>query len=419
MKFLMNLAGRNLFRNKTRTIVSITAISIAVMVVVFARGLVIGVLDSSFSLYVQYDSGHIKIIDEGYENKTELLSLKHYVDGFEGNGVLKMVDRLEEEEQVQFAIPRLKFGAMASPGEEIIRMMGWGVIPEGEFQFTKIESAFEQGRMVKMGKREIVLGSGLISSLNKKLGDNITILYKNSFDAFKGSTFKIVGVVDHYLPLINNRLFYIPLDQAQRILIMEDGATEVLIKTKSMGKAEQVKPIIQQVLTDNESRDKYLVQTWSEANPTLKLFNVAKYIYNIIYILLILLAGVVVINTMIMIVKERTQEIGMMSALGLKSREILIIFIIEGTFMGVVGSFLGAVIGSIFTKYLSIHGIDYTEAIEVVSGEFLMNPTIYPVFNFENMIFSFILGSVITALTCIIPARRAAKLEPAEALRDI
>ncbi len=415
----MTLAGRNLFRNKMRTIVSITAIAIAVMVVVFARGLVIGVLDSSFSLYVQYDSGHIKIIDEDYENKTELLSLKHYVDGFEGNGVLKMADRLEEEEGVQLAIPRLKFGAMASPGEEIIRMMGWGVIPESEFQFTKIETAFEQGRMVKMGKREIVLGSGLISSLNKKLGDNITILYKNSFDAFKGSTFKIVGVVDHYLPLINNRLFYIPLDQAQRILIMEDGATEVLIKTKSMGEAEQVKPIIQQVLGDNESRDKYLVQTWSEANPTLKLFNIAKYIYNIIYILLILLAGVVVINTMIMIVKERTQEIGMMSALGLKSREILIIFIIEGTFMGIVGSFLGAVSGSIFTKYLSIHGIDYTEAVGVVSGEFLMNPTIYPVFNVENMIFSFILGSVITTLTCIIPARRAAKLEPSEALRDI
>src|SRR6056297_1778031 len=136
----MNLAGRNLFRNKTRTIVSITAISIAVMVVVFARGLVIGVLNSSYSLYVQYDSGHIKIIDEQYDKKEKLLSLLHPVDGFEGNGVIPMVNRLEQEEEVESIVPRLKFGAMASPNDEIIRMLGWGVIPEKEIKFTEVEN---------------------------------------------------------------------------------------------------------------------------------------------------------------------------------------------------------------------------------------------------------------------------------------
>src|SRR6056297_955145 len=239
MKFLITLAGRNLFRNKMRTLVSIVAIAIAVMVVIFARGLVIGVLNSSYTLYVQYDSGHIRIIDEEYDKKEKLLSLIHPVDGFNGKGAVPMAETLEKEEGVELAIPRLRFGAMASPDDEIVRMMGWGVIPEKERRFTEIESKLVEGRMVEMGQREVVMGKGLMDSLDRVVGDKITILYKNSFDAFKGSTFKIVGKVDHYLPLINNRLFYIPLDQAQRILIMEDGATEVLIKTKSMGKAEQ------------------------------------------------------------------------------------------------------------------------------------------------------------------------------------
>lgn len=419
MKFLFTLAGRNLFRNKMRTFVSIIAIAIAVMVVIFARGLVLGVLNSSFSLYVQYDSGHIRVVDETYDQKEQLLSLIHPVDGFDGNGVIPMVNEFEKIEGIELAVPRLKFGAMASPDDEIVRMMGWGVLPEKEKAFTEIEAKIVKGRMVKEGKREVTLGSGLLASLNKEVGDNITILYKNSFDAFKGSTFNIVGEVDHYLPLINDRLFYIPLSQAQRILIMDNSATEILLKTQSMGAADNIKPKVQQIINANDTRNKYLVQTWKEANPTLQLFDVAQYIYNVIYILLIVLAAIVVINTMVMIVKERTQEIGMMSALGLKSKEILKLFIMEGAFMGIVGSFLGAAAGGALTKYLAVIGIDYTEAVQGMTEEFFMNPVIYPVYNFENMVFGFVLGAIITTLTCIIPARRAARLEPNDALRDI
>ncbi len=402
-----------------RTLVSIVAIAIAVMVVIFARGLVIGVLNSSYTLYVQYDSGHIRIIDEEYDKKEKLLSLIHPVDGFNGKGAVPMAETLEKEEGVELAIPRLRFGAMASPDDEIVRMMGWGVIPEKERQFTEIESKLVEGRMVEMGQREVVMGKGLMNSLNKKVGDKVTILYKNSFDAFKGSTFQIVGQVDHYLPLINNRLFYLPLDQAQRILIMQDSATEILLKTKSMGAAEEIEPRIESLINSTDNRNKYLVQTWGEANPLLKLFNVAEYIYNVIYILLLLLAAIVVINTMVMIVKERTQEIGMMEALGLKSREILTMFIIEGTFLGLVGSFIGAVAGGALTKYLSVVGIDYTQVMQSTIEEVFMNPVIYPVYNIENVIFGFILGTIVTALTCIIPARRAAKMEPHDALRNI
>ncbi len=418
MKFLLTLAGRNLFRNKMRTFVSIIAIAIAVMAVIFARGLILGFLNSSFSLYIQYESGHIRVVDETYDQKEQLLSLIHPVDGFEGNGVIPMVNRLEKEEGIELAVPRLKFGAMASPDDEIVRMMGWGVQPEKEKEFTEIDSKIVKGRMVEEGKSEVTLGSGLLASLNKEVGDTITILYKNSFDAFKGTTFNIVGEVDHYLPLINDRLFYIPLEQAQRILIMDNSATDILLRTKSMSAAKDIKPKVQQIINSNDGRNKYLVQTWKEANPTLQLFDVSKYIYNVIYILLIVLAGIVVINTLVMIVKERTQEIGMMSALGLKSKEILKLFIVEGAFMGIVGSFLGAAAGGVLTKYLSVVGIDYTEAVQGMTEEFLMNPIIYPVYNFENVVFGFVLGAIITTLTSIIPARRAARLEPNDALRD-
>jgi putative ABC transport system permease protein len=140
-------------------------------------------------------------------------------------------------------------------------------------------------------------------------------------------------------------------------------------------------------------------------------------IYNFVYIFLVLLASIVVINTMVMIVKERTQEIGMMSALGLKGSEILKLFMLEGSAIAVIGSFIGAISGGILTYYLSGVGFDYSAAFEDI--DVLMNPIIYPTFKFEHMIMAFLLGVFVTALTSIIPARRAAKLNPTEALREI
>ncbi|MCF8008413.1 MAG: FtsX-like permease family protein [Halanaerobiales bacterium] len=419
MKFLITLAARNLLRNKIRTTVSIIAILIAVMAVIFTRGLMMGILENTVSLYIQYDSGHLRIIDQNYDKKEKLLSLLHPVDGLEGDGVLNMIEKLEENDEIELAVPRIKFGSLASVDEELVRMLGWGVIPDKEIEFTDISNNFVNGRMVKRGSKEIVIGSGLSDKLGKDVGDKVTILYQNSFDAFKGSTFEIVGKIDHYLPLINERLFYIPLDQAQRILIMDGQATEVLIKAESMNSAFELKSTVQKLINSNDGRQKYQVQTWEEANAMLSYFKVAQYIYNVIYILLILLAAIVVINTMIMIVKERTREIGMMAALGLKKKEILTMFIIEGTTMGIIGSFLGSIAGGALTRYLSIYGIDYTRALQGIEGELLVNPILYPVYNINNIVFGFILGVIITTITCIIPARRAAKLEPNDALRNI
>ncbi|MCK4258449.1 MAG: ABC transporter permease [Halanaerobiales bacterium] len=420
MKFLWNIASKNLFRNKLRSSVSIAAIALSVCLVVIVRGFILGMLDSMVALHIQYNSGHIKIVDKEYRQKERLLSLNYPVDGFEGEGAEEMTSELEKIAGINRVVERLKFGAAASKDDKLIGMLGWGVNPEDELAFTNIEREIVEGRMVQKGNREIVLGTGILDKMDLNVGEKITIFYTTSFGSFKGSTFKIVGRVKSDLKLLDDHVIYLPLDQAQRILDMPNQVTEMLLLTPDYNKIKPMLSDVRSFFAENDPEGRYEVLGWEETNSLIGMFRIAEHIYNLIYIMLVLLASFVVINTMLMIVKERTKEIGMMCALGLKSRDVLNMFLMEGFSMGIVGSFIGVILGGIGTKILSIVGIDYyTDALNGVSAEIMMKNVFYPVFTFENLIFSFILGVVVTTIACIIPARRAARLEPTEALRSM
>ncbi|MBM7555933.1 ABC transporter permease [Halanaerobacter jeridensis] len=418
MKFLSKLAAKNLFRNKLRTLISIVVIAFAVMMVVVLRGFVLGMIDSMFELHIQYNSGHVKVIREKYEQKQRLLSLNYPVKGFENEGIEKMQQQIKELSEIKETIPRIKFGAAVSTKNKLITMMGWGVNPTKEVNFTDIEDYLVAGRMIKEGNKEIAVGTDLLTKLDAQVGDKLTIVYTTSWGSFKGSTVKIVGELDSGFKLLDEKSFYLPLSQAQKMLVLPDQATELLVETNNYRKVAKVMPDLKRLFQSQGVADDYLLKRWDQGNSIIQYLQIGRKIYNLIYIFVILLACLVVINTLLMIVKERRSEIGMLSALGLKSREILILFILEGLVLGVVGSFLGVIGGGIATKILSIVGIDYSAALADMEAELLMRPIFYPQFKMSNLIFSFILGVIVTTITAVIPAKKAADLNPTEALRN-
>jgi len=263
------------------------------------------------------------------------------------------------------------------------------------------------------------MGAGLLEKINREVGDKVTMLYTTPFGSFKGSTFQIVGKLQSTIQMLNDTVFYLPLDQAQRILEMPGEVTELLLITSDYHKASSLLPGLNELFSQEDKAGKYILQVWNKDYELIGLFDIATKIYNFIYIFIIILACFVLVNTLVMIVNERTREIGMMSALGLKSREILYLFTMEGAIIGVIGSAIGTVLGGILTKVFSVVGIDYTEAMEGMTGDLLMESIFYTVFSLENLIFCFILGVIVVTIACIIPARMAARLEPTEALRQI
>lgn len=417
MTYLMKIAFKNLFRSKLRTAVSIIAIAFGVMIVVFARGIVVGMIDSVFADHIQYNSGHIKIIDQDYLKKERLLSLQYPVEGFRGQDLDKMIEMLGSLDKVEAVIPRLKFAAMASTEEDLVTMSGWGVSPDKELLYTSIGEYLEEGRMVRPGRQEVVMGTALLDKLDARVGDRITLLFNTAFGSLKGVTFEIVGRLETGLKLLNEAVFYLPLDQAQRFLEMDGQVTELLLFLSGREAVPQVLPGVEELLSW-EGGENYLALSYRETSDLIPLMDLSEMIFNFIYIFLVLLSCIVVINTMIMIIRERTREIGMMVALGLEKREILSLFLIEGGFMGLIGSLAGALAGYFLNSYLGKVGFDYGQALAGMDADILLNTMIYPAASLENTIFAFILGTVIVVLACLFPARRAVKLEPTEAMRE-
>jgi len=359
VNFITKIAFKNLFRSKMRTLVSIAAIAFGVMIVVFTRGIVLGMIETIYDDHIQYNSGHIKIIDREYQRRERLLTLNYPVDGFAGEGVAEMITVLDQIEQVEMVIPRLKFGAMVSTDDELVALCGWGVNPEQELAFTDLENDLVEGRMVRPGRREVVMGTALLEKINHQVGDKVTIVYNTAFGSIKGGTFTIVGRVQSTLKLLDEMVFYVPLEQAQTLLEMEDQATELLLVTTDLKKVPRVLPMVQRLLTETGADDRYSALSYRETSDLIPLMDLSQIIFNYIYLLIVLLSCIVVLNTMIMIIRERTKEIGMMTALGLEGKNILQLFTIEGAFMGVAGSMVGAVLGYFVTAYLGKVGFDY------------------------------------------------------------
>lgn len=419
MGYLIRIAFKNLFRSKSRTLVSIAAIAFGVMIVVFARGLIVGLIDSLSADHIQYNSGHIKIVDRDYYKRERLLTLDYPVDGFRNQSLHEMITALKAVDHVERVIPRLKFGAMVGTEDELVTMSGWGVEPEQELAFTNLEDFLVEGRMVRPGALEVVMGTALLTKIGRRVGDQVTIVYNTAFHSLKGTTFKIVGRLESGLKLLNEVVFYLPLDQAQRLLDMDQQVTELLLELSDPKLVPQAQPKAQALLTQNGANDeRYLALGYRETSDLIAFMDVAEVMYNCIYIFLILLSCIVVINTMIMIIKERTKEIGMMSALGLQSKDILHLFVIEGAFMGLIGSLIGAVLGNLINSYLAEVGFDYGAALSGMDSEILFNTMFYPVASLSNTIFAFALGIVVVTIACLVPARRAARLEPTVAMRE-
>ena len=209
----------------------------------------------------------------------------------------------------------------------------------------------------------------------------------------------------------DRKFFFLSLDDARRLLKLEDAITEILIFADERDDT----PVVEKRVADLVGKDLAVQDYKIQLGDFYVMLETAKVVYLIIEGLILFLGSFVIINTMMMNIFERIREIGTLKALGMSDRQVFWNYTAEGAVMGAMGGVVGALVGFILILFLSIHGVNLESFMQGI--DMPMDYVIKPRVNVWQLVVAVLLSVVIPALSAMIPARYVNRLMPAEALR--
>jgi ABC-type lipoprotein release transport system permease subunit len=248
------------------------------------------------------------------------------------------------------------------------------------------------------------------------IGDRVTLVGRATHQQMRRRTMTIVGIYDLGIPDVEKSLVYVSLLEAQTLFDLRDQATEVAIYLERVGQEPPVVETLQAALPG------YEVDAWDTLDPSAKqMMELEAQIMDMFGLVILLIAGVGILNLMLMVVFERTREIGLLAAMGLKRRETVALFLLEGVLIGMLGALAGSVLGGAVGAYYGRVGFDFMALYGGVDvGEYsgligLMGVRI----GIGVLVERALTVGVIAALASLYPAWQASKREPAEALHYV
>ncbi|MFH1002115.1 MAG: FtsX-like permease family protein [bacterium] len=408
--FSFKLGLKNLTRQKRRNVITIMVIAFAFFGYLFMDSVMGGMEEMSFSNIKNYDTGNIQVVHPEYWEDREKLPLENLI--YINQDTL---DNIKNTNGLLGVSPELRFKANLNNGIDEAAVLGLGISPEQYKKVFATQNYIFEGSMFAPGESKAVIGVKLAELMDLKINDYITLLIRTKEDTFNTIDVEIAGLFEAPNPITNNGVVFVPLDIAQQALNVGDGVSLLALKTASGDEDKIIK-----ALTDGfKNKDLDLkAYSWRESAASIIALSTAKKGGAATILSVVLLIGMIgIINNVILSALERTGEIGMMKALGMREWEIVFVFMVEATGIGILGGLAGCLIGfagvGLMAKYgfdLSYMGGDMSEyGIPILDK-------IYGTWNYPAFSFLFILSVIVALLSSIVPAYWAAHKDPVKAI---
>ncbi len=408
MMLYLRLAWRNIWRHKRRTMIVVLAIGLGMAMMMMYDGLIAGFDQAIYGNAIRVLGGNIQVHAEGYSEKAD------------NNPLLPManeqsiIDAALAQPQVEAASRRINTGGLATSREGAFPVGIVGIEPEKEQPVSLLAQNVVEGRYLTAADQDAVfIGKGLADAMGLKAGDRFTLAGKATHEQMRQRTMTVAGIYDVDMPEIEKRTVYISLAEAQDLYDL-DGPTEVMITLESLG---QENAVIDAILPATNG---FEISSWETSFPELQAALETKGgVMDIFSVIIIVIAGIGILNLLLMAVYERTREIGLLGALGVKPRQISMLFLLEGGMMGLVGVAAGVAMGLLLNFVLGQVGIDYSKFAGMTEYLALISGRIYPTLGVDKLLQRGLTVLIISVLAAFIPAREAAQNEPAEALHFV
>jgi ABC-type lipoprotein release transport system permease subunit len=409
MMLFLRIAWRNVWRQRRRTLLIAGAMGVMMALLVFYDGLIGGFEQAIYGNAIQLLGGNIQVHAPGYG---DTLGSKPLLSLTDPDAV---VQAAESQPEVVAASKRIVTGGLVTNREGAFAVSIIGIETDKEAKVTPVADNITKGRYLNPDDGDmIVIGQGLATAMDIDVGDRITMVGSSKNEQNRQRTMTIVGIYDVGVPSVEKAMIYMSLAEAQSLFDLDGQVTEIVISLKQIGQEQGVIDAI------NGSASGYEVETWENSFPELKrTMDMKTGVMSYMGVFMLCIAAIGILNLLMMAVFERTREIGIVGALGLKPREITLLFLLEGTLIGVMGAVFGAILGIAINLALSVNGLNYSQFANLTEYTALISGSIYPQLDLLKVLQHALTVAIIAALAALYPAIQASQREPAEALHYV
>lgn len=359
------------------------AVGVAALIVVLA---VMNGFDNDLRDKIVGTNSHIVIEKEG--------GIKNYKD---------LVKELNDMPDVVASSPFVNGQALIREKDQVTGVIFRGIDPEGEKKISKIEEYLQEGTL-SLGKEDVLIGAELAWRLNLNINNPISLI---SASDPRPKEFKITGIFKSGMFDYDMNLVFTSISGAQDFYGVGDMAGGIGVKVKDAYKADRIKNKIQETIGFD-----YWVRSWADLNKNLfSALKLEKMTMFIILALIVLVACFNIISTLIMMVMEKTKDIGILKSIGATNGSIRNIFMLNGFLIGFLGTTLGVACGFILCYFLKTY-----QFIKLPRDIYYIDKL--PV-NLEtsDILTVLVAAMAISLISTVYPAWQAARLEPVDALR--
>ncbi len=413
MAYLFSLAWKNLSRYRRRTLITASVLAVGLAAYVTIDSILVGLEQESEVNLLLYETGSARIMDPEYWRSRTLrpLDLTLPADG--------SVEDWLEARGVPHA-PRVNFGADLIVFEDPYPQYGNlpvlvnAIDPDKDDDVFAFKNSLSAGRYPLPDEEGALIGGWLAEDLGAEIGYPITLVTTTRDGAYQTIDVEITGILNCPNPVINRSGVMIPLNVADEYLEMGGAVTEI---TLDLPNGRDGLALLEEIRQEMEPRGLDVLDWTVLGADYFALAEAKQGGSGMILMLVFIIAGVGISNTMLMAVFERIRELGMMRALGMKDRAIRRMFLIESGGIGLIGAVVGVIIGAIGNIFLVRNGIDYSEWFRSGDMGYRIQGIAYGVWRPETFVSAVVVGVLIAVGVAWISTRKALKWDIPTCLR--
>jgi len=381
------------------------------MFLIFLDSMLTGIDQESFKKIINFETGHIKIFSKGYKKDIDNLPLNLSIDS-----PVNITNKLKVDPQVAGVTSRINFRIMLSDSVDQLPAIGIAINPTEDNSVFMLKQALKKGAFfVGTTEEAMLLGEGLAKDFGVDVGDYLTILTRTKYETYQALDLKIKGILKTEDPKIDWAAVVIPLGLGQESLDMKNAVTEIDIKLKNPEQINKFRNKLTKEITGVE------IMTWKDlADDVIAIAGAKRGGTLVIFGSVVLIALIGISNTILLAAFERVKEIGMMAAMGMKRKDIIKLFILEGAIIGLLGSIVGCFMGILINFPLVKYGLNWGFIMKDMGDiGYRVTGASHGVWRPGMIILALIFGFVVSALVSIYPAWIASRMEPTEALKKV